>query len=1425
MPLHRRHSTVSSRNHFRSLAACTGPRGNAPGMLAKPLGMRGAHREWTPMLLLLAVVLAWAVAPAAAQTPTLTFQVNSTADAADRVPGDGKCATGNFINGSTTPQCTLRAAIDEANALSKMTPSSSYAISLPSGTYSLTVNDSCIIGTSTVTGIPLCLSGNISINGPTSGSPAVIDAGGTDNAMRIPSGGVVKLANVTLQNGFDAENYVPIGGGGGAIHSEGTLTLSHCLFTENQSHNDLGSAVYNGGISLTVEGSTFQGNSGAVLAVNNLASTVIGQSYFTDNSARNGVAFTSLGNPGPLTISNSTFTQNSATADNVIFLSGNNNPILTITNSTISFNTVGVAYIINTTGTAILNNDTVYGNTTGGESVYGANSLTMSNSIVYDTGGQSVCNTFTDLGHNFIGSTATCFGTYAPAPTTQIGVDPQMGAIILDGGSVPVQLPLPGSPVIGGGSTATPGGNASGACSALDENGKPRGVGATCTVGAVEPLVGLQVNDIVPAQGGIGGNVTMQITGFGFDPSSTVALHLSGQTDLAPKVFSLSADGTAMTAAFSLVGAAAGTYDVVLTTSASSVTLPKAFTVANAISPVLESFLSGPTLLRPGRAGTFLLTYTNTGNTDAYLVPLYFSFPNGFTGSIKGLQSPPLNNQQVLTDYSTDSLGLLSATASASPAVNIALLLPVIPAGSKNTLTFTVSAVGSEGTPFTLLQQLGTPYSSNADTGVADASAINMVVTNAVLNDTANLGVTPSASAQSAMGTYANSQLIAVVGAGETALLQTFGAAPVVYSIPQLLDDVGAYGAAYTSSQPAPGGIRPMFIPGLTNNPPPGGCGGTPMAPGGSCFAGYTPFPSGPPMDGPAPPAGGTPGGGNLVGSVDPNLKTGPLGAGAAHYTQANSLFPYLIEFENEAAATAPAQAVTVTDTIDTTKLDLSTFQFGPISFGSTPFVLNPPAGTTSFQGSIDLRPAQDIIVDVTANLNATTGVITWNFLSLDPATMQLTTDPTAGFLPPDTMPPAGIGHVAFSMTPLASVADTAQICNTGVVVFDTNAPISTAQYCNTKDISTPTSMVQALAALQMSTAFPVVWSGADTGSGVGTYAIYSNLDGGAFTPWLTATPATTATFTGLPGHTYGFYSIATDQAGNVEAAKTQAEAMTYIGVAAGSFSPGTVTFPATAMGQTSSAAVTLTSNGAMPLNVTGFTLSDASDFTETDTCIATSPIAVGQTCTVTVTFAPGSSASLTGPVIATLSAISNAPTAPTPVALSGTVDLPQSVWLANGNGTLARFANSGAAATPASGLMNGGSGIAIDQAGDVWSGITGGTSVVEFDNTGVMLRTIAGGGIASPVALAISGSGHVWIANTNNTLSLLKSDGTVISSASGLSGEPLSTPSDLAIDASGSVWVSNAGDSSVTQFLGAADPVVTPLVNAVKTGMLGTKP
>src|SRR5205823_6208978 len=78
---------------------------------------------------------------------------------------------------------------------------------------------------------------------------------------------------------------------------------------------------------------------------------------------------------------------------------------------------------------------------------------------------------------------------------------------------------------------------------------------------------------------------------------------------------------------------------------------------------------------------------------------------------------------------------------------------------------------------------------------------------------------------------------------------------------------------------------------------------------------------------------------------------------------------------------------------------------------------------------------------------------------------------------------------------------------------------------------------------------FTVSWSGGDNagGSGIASYSVFVSDNGGGFTPWLTETARTSATYTGMNGHTYGFYSIATDNAGNVQPAPDAAQATTAV--------------------------------------------------------------------------------------------------------------------------------------------------------------------------------------------------------------------------------------------------------------------------------------
>src|SRR5262249_43423379 len=81
------------------------------------------RRQLLPLPALVFVCAWWS----SATLSGATFTVNDKADATDAHPGDGICAT-------LTGTCTLRAAIQEANALA-----GTDQIVLPAGTYTLTI--------------------------------------------------------------------------------------------------------------------------------------------------------------------------------------------------------------------------------------------------------------------------------------------------------------------------------------------------------------------------------------------------------------------------------------------------------------------------------------------------------------------------------------------------------------------------------------------------------------------------------------------------------------------------------------------------------------------------------------------------------------------------------------------------------------------------------------------------------------------------------------------------------------------------------------------------------------------------------------------------------------------------------------------------------------------------------------------------------------------------------------------------------------------------------------------------------------------------------------------------------------------------------------------------------------------------------------
>jgi len=281
-----------------------------------------------------------------------TFTVNSTADAVDANPGNGTCATA----GGT---CTLRAAIQEANAL----PGDD-AILLPSGTYTLTIVGA---GEDTAATGDLDITSNIVISSTGLTRPIVVGNG--DRVIQITGTVTSTIFGITIQNG--------VGTGGGIWVSDPSSNLALNNSTVMSNTSDAGGGILNSGV-LTITNSTVSGNTvfgmgGCAVGggIANVGTLMLISSTVSGNSA-DGYGG-GIYNDGTLAIINSTISGNSVSCftGGGIYNGGfGGSGTITMSNSSVISNTApsGTGGIANGNGMISLRNTILGGNTgTGGQ--------------------------------------------------------------------------------------------------------------------------------------------------------------------------------------------------------------------------------------------------------------------------------------------------------------------------------------------------------------------------------------------------------------------------------------------------------------------------------------------------------------------------------------------------------------------------------------------------------------------------------------------------------------------------------------------------------------------------------------------------------------------------------------------------------------------------------------------------------------------------------------------------------------------------------------------------------------------------------------------------------------------------------------------------------------------------------------------------
>lgn len=289
------------------------------------------------------------------------FLVNTTSDTQDANPGNGICADAGG-------NCSLRAAITEANALA-----GADTINLPPGVYThslVSAGDNNNAGGDFDINSDLTITGNDPLTTivQANASPGVA----TERVFHvrfISAGMVVNLGGLTIQNGRNAGNV--FGAGIRLDAGAGTLNLNNAIVKDNRN------ASSGGGISLS-------GAAGSTLNITNstISDNIAGSTTAGTSGTGGGIHINN--SPAFLNINNSTISNNTATSGITFGLGGGIgcNGTVNIENSTISGNTAfssvnsafgGGLYI--PSGTTTVTNTTVSNNnatSTAGGAFFGA---------------------------------------------------------------------------------------------------------------------------------------------------------------------------------------------------------------------------------------------------------------------------------------------------------------------------------------------------------------------------------------------------------------------------------------------------------------------------------------------------------------------------------------------------------------------------------------------------------------------------------------------------------------------------------------------------------------------------------------------------------------------------------------------------------------------------------------------------------------------------------------------------------------------------------------------------------------------------------------------------------------------------------------------------------------------------------------------
>jgi uncharacterized repeat protein (TIGR01451 family)/CSLREA domain-containing protein len=444
------------------------------------------------------------------------FTVDDTGDGSDSNIGNGICATSGGV-------CTLRAAIQEANAQPDH-DTISFSLTVPS--------------TITLTSALQSIYRDVTIAGPGADSLSVSGAG-SYRVFDILSGTTVTITDVTIRDGngdngggirnqgtlmvsnsiifTNTASGTSTNGNGGGIHnsSPGTLILSNCIVRENVANVHAG-GIYNVDGSVNIANSTIAdniadndgNNSGDGGGINhstdsaNVKMTIV-NSTISGNSARDGGGIRNngygTGSSATVAITNTTLSGNTANRNGggIVNVFSNGSAVVNIVNSTVATNTAGSngGGIYVETGTAVGIRNTIVADN--------ADTALGNYPDIFGTPTSQGYNLIGNVGNqNFSSNTTGDYygdpnGTTTPNPgatESSTTIDPLLGLLADNGGDTWTHALQLNSPAL---NYIPEGGNNYNGAPGTDQRGVSRPRGAACDIGAYEAQAELTLTKTV----------------------------------------------------------------------------------------------------------------------------------------------------------------------------------------------------------------------------------------------------------------------------------------------------------------------------------------------------------------------------------------------------------------------------------------------------------------------------------------------------------------------------------------------------------------------------------------------------------------------------------------------------------------------------------------------------------------------------------------------------------------------------------------------------------------------------------------------------------------------------------------------------------------------------------------------------------------